>query len=322
MSKYILDFEAPLLEIEQKIDNLKTTSIQTGIDVTNGIQQLEKELKTKGEELYSNLSRWQRVQLARHPKRPHTKEFIKYMVSDWMELHGDRYFADDPAIIAGIGKIDTQRFMIIGQEKGRGTKDKLNRNFGMPRPEGYRKALRLMKLAEKFNIPIITLIDTIGAYPGLGAEERGQAEAIAKNLFEMSVLNVPLIAVVVGEGASGGALGIGVCDRILCLENTWYSVISPEGCASILFRDSGRAEEAANSMKVTAQDLLELEIADTIIPEPNGGAHIDYENTAKSVKEYILKEYQYLKTLNSERLLAERMKKFEKIGRWEILENE
>ena len=262
------------------------------------------------------------MQLARHPKRPHTKEFIKYMVSDWMELHGDRYFADDPAIIAGIGKIDTQRFMIIGQEKGRGTKDKLNRNFGMPRPEGYRKALRLMKLAEKFNIPIITLIDTIGAYPGLGAEERGQAEAIAKNLFEMSVLNVPLIAVVVGEGASGGALGIGVCDRILCLENTWYSVISPEGCASILFRDSGRAEEAANSMKVTAQDLLELEIADTIIPEPNGGAHIDYENTAKSVKEYILKEYQYLKTLNSERLLAERMKKFEKIGRWEILENE
>jgi acetyl-CoA carboxylase carboxyl transferase subunit alpha len=322
MSKYILDFEAPLHEIELKIENLKSTSIQTGIDVSDGIRQLENELSEKGEKLYSHLTRWQRVQLARHPKRPHSIDFIKLMTTDWMELHGDRYYSDDAAIVAGIGKLDSQRFMIIGQEKGRGTKDKLNRNFGMPRPEGYRKAIRLMKLAEKFKIPVLTLIDTIGAYPGLGAEERGQAEAIAKNLFEMSTLRIPLIAVVIGEGASGGALGIGVCDRIMCLENTWYSVISPEGCASILFRDSNRAEEAANSMKVTAKDLLDLGIADSIIPEPNGGAHIDQDKTAQVVKEYVLKEYHYLSTLTAEKLIDERTEKFEQMGRWEILANE
>ncbi len=316
MSKYILEFETPLKEIEDKIESLKSTSIKTGVDVTSGISQLEEELKRKKEEIYNNLSRWERVQLARHPKRPYSQDYIDRIADDWLELHGDRYFSDDSAIISGIGKIANESFMIIGQEKGRGTKNKLFRNFGMPRPEGYRKALRLMKLAEKFNTPILTIIDTIGAYPGLGAEERGQAEAIAKNLFEMARLNVPVISVVIGEGASGGALGIGVADKIICFENTWYSVISPEGCASILFRDAGRAAEAADAMKVTAHDLLELEIADKIIPEPGGGAHMDYDGAAKIMKTSVLEELVNLKKMTSEERIQLRMEKFEKMGRW------
>jgi acetyl-CoA carboxylase carboxyl transferase subunit alpha len=316
MSKYILEFETPLKEIEDKIESLKSTSIKTGVDVTSGISQLEEELKRKKEEIYNNLSRWERVQLARHPKRPYSQDYIDRIADDWLELHGDRYFSDDSAIIGGIGKISNEPFMIIGQEKGRGTKNKLFRNFGMPRPEGYRKALRLMKLAEKFNTPILTIIDTIGAYPGLGAEERGQAEAIAKNLFEMARLKVPVISVVIGEGASGGALGIGVADKIICFENTWYSVISPEGCASILFRDAGRAAEAADSMKVTAHDLLELEIADKIIPEPGGGAHMDYDGAAETMKVSVLEELVALKNMTSDERIQLRMEKFEKMGRW------
>ncbi|MBT7377262.1 MAG: acetyl-CoA carboxylase carboxyltransferase subunit alpha [Candidatus Marinimicrobia bacterium] len=319
MSKYILDFEAPLRVLEEKIESLHSTAMKTGVDVTSGIKQLEAELVTKKQAIYENLSRWERVQLARHPKRPYSSDYIERVTEDWIELHGDRYFSDDTAIIGGIGKIGVQSFIIIGQEKGRGTKNKLYRNFGMPRPEGYRKALRLMKMAEKFKIPVLTIIDTIGAYPGLGAEERGQAEAIARNLFEMARLQTPIISIVVGEGASGGALGIGVADRLLCFENTWYSVISPEGCASILFRDATRAPEAADSMKVTAQDLFDFGIADKIISEPNGGAHLDYDAAAVIFKDIVLEEYDLLKHKTNEELIESRMIKFEKMGRWEEL---
>ena len=288
MSNYTLDFESSLKEIEDKIDSIKATGIKTGMDVTDAVTKLEDQLSEEKKILYANLSRWERVQLARHPKRPYSSDYISRITDYWFELHGDRYFSDDPSMVCGIAKIDTLNLMIISQEKGRGTKSKVFRNFGMARPEGYRKALRLMKLAEKYNIPILTLIDTPGAYPGLGAEERGQAEAIARNLFEMAKLKVPIINVVIGEGASGGALGIGVGDKILCFENTWYSVISPEGCATILFRDSSRASEAADSMMVTAKDLEEMGIADAILPEPVGGTHQDYNQAAESLKEAIL----------------------------------
>jgi len=317
MSIYILDFEVPLRELEEKIESLRSTSMKTGVDVTAAIQALEVELVSKKTSIYNNLSRWDRVQLARHPKRPYSSDYIDRVVDEWIELHGDRHFSDDTAIIGGIGKIGGQSFVIIGQEKGRGTKNKLYRNFGMPRPEGYRKALRLMKLADKFNIPVLTIIDTIGAYPGLGAEERGQAEAIAQNLFTMARLCVPIISIVIGEGASGGALGIGLADRILCFENTWYSVISPEGCASILFRDTERAPEAADSMKVTAKDLFELGIADKIIPEPEGGAHLDYDASAVIMKDAVLEEYYILKTKSSRDLINDRIVKYEKMGRWD-----
>ena len=319
MSKYILDFEGPLRKLEEKIESLHSMSMKTGVDVTSSIQQLEVELLAKKTSIYDNLSRWERVQLARHPKRPYSSDYIERIADEWIELHGDRYFSDDTAIIGGIGKISGESFVIIGQEKGRGTKNKVYRNFGMPRPEGYRKALRLMKLAEKFNIPVLTIIDTIGAYPGLGAEERGQAEAIARNLFEMARLNVPIISFVVGEGASGGALGVGVADRLLCFENTWYSVISPEGCASILFRDATRAPEAADSMKVTAQDLFDLGIADKIISEPDGGAHLNYDESAIIMKDVVLEEYAALKTKTNEQLIDDRMEKYEKMGRWDEL---
>jgi len=319
MSKYILDFEGPLQELEEKIESLHSMSMKTGVDVTSSIQQLEVELLAKKTSIYDNLSRWERVQLARHPKRPYSSDYIERITDEWIELHGDRYFSDDTAIIGGIGKISDQSFVIIGQEKGRGTKNKLFRNFGMTRPEGYRKALRLMKLAEKFNIPVLTIIDTIGAYPGLGAEERGQAEAIARNLFEMARLNVPIISFVIGEGASGGALGIGVADRLLCFENTWYSVISPEGCASILFRDASRASEAADSMKVTAQDLFNFGIADKIIPEPDGGAHLNHDEAAIIMKDVVLEEYGALKIKTNKKLIDDRMVKYEKMGRWDEL---
>ena len=285
---YKLDFEAPLKDIQERIDTLKKNSINSGVEVSTTIQKLEDELIHKRNEIYSNLSRWERVQLARHPNRPYSMDYINDITSFWFELHGDKLYADDPAIIGGLAIIDTLKVIIIGQQKGRGTKDKVYRNFGMPKPEGYRKALRLMKFAEKFNLPIITLLDTPGAYPGLGAEERGQGSAIAQNLLEMANLKVPIISIVIGEGASGGALGIGLADKIICLENTWYSVISPEGCASILYHDSTKAEDAADSMKVTSIDLLKMGIADGIIEEPIGGAHNDLFSTGELVKESIL----------------------------------
>ena len=316
MSNYTLDFESSLKEIEDKIDSIKATGIKTGMDVTDAVTKLEDQLSEEKKILYANLSRWERVQLARHPKRPYSSDYISRITDYWFELHGDRYFSDDPSMICGIAKIDTLNLMIISQEKGRGTKSKVFRNFGMARPEGYRKALRLMKLAEKYNIPVLTLIDTPGAYPGLGAEERGQAEAIARNLFEMAKLKVPIINVVIGEGASGGALGIGVGDKILCFENTWYSVISPEGCATILFRDSSRASEAADSMMVTAKDLEEMGIADAILPEPIGGTHQDYNQAAETLKEAILDSFAELIKIDPEKRIENRIEKYEKMGRW------
>ena len=316
MSTFILEFEIPLKEIEDKIDAVKTTGIKTGMDVSEGVRQLEEQLSREKKKIYENLTRWERVQLARHPKRPYSSDYISRITDYWFELHGDRYFSDDPAMICGIAQIDDLKLMIISQEKGRGTKSKVYRNFGMARPEGYRKALRLMKLAEKYNIPILTLIDTPGAYPGIGAEERGQAEAIARNLFEMSKLKVPIVNIVIGEGASGGALGIGVGDKILCFENTWYSVISPEGCASILFRDSSRAAEAADSMMVTAKDLKELGIADIILPEPDGGSHLDYDQSASTLKHAVLDSLTELNEIEPETRILNRIEKYEKMGRW------
>lgn len=316
-SKYILEFEQPLLDIEKRIENLRQTSVNTGVDASTTIKKMEFELVEKRNEIYKNLSRWERVQLARHPKRPYSLDYIRKITSYWFELHGDRNFADDPAIVAGIAVIDTIKVIIIAQEKGRGTKEKVYRNFGMPKPEGYRKALRIMKIAEKFNFPVISLLDTPGAYPGLGAEERGQGQAIANNLIEMSQLKVPIISIVIGEGASGGALGIGLADKIICLENTWYSVISPEGCASILFRDSSRAKEAADAMKVTSYDLLEMGIADEIIKEPNGSAHIDIDATSKVLKETIIRNYTNLKKYKIEDLIEKRIEKYSNIGSYD-----
>ena len=316
--KYIYDFEQSLLELQNRIDELQYTSVKTGVDVTLKLNDLKQELKQKSIDVYTNLDRWQRVQIARHPNRPHAVDYIKLITSYWFEMHGDRNYGDDKSILAGLAKIDDNRVVIIAQEKGRGTKDKLFRNFGMPRPEGYRKALRIMKLAEKYNLPIITLIDTPGAYPGVGAEKRGQAQAIANNLLEMSSMRVPIISIVIGEGASGGALAIGLSDEILCMENIWYSVISPEGCASILYRDSLKNKEAAEAMKVSSIDLNEMGIADGIIKEPLGGAHHDYVESARSLKDSIIQSLLRLKNYSSDELVERRRFKFDKIGSWTI----
>ena len=317
-NKYIYDFEKPLSDIQNKINELRTTSINTGVDITLKINDLEEELQQEAIKIYSSLTRWQKVQLARHPDRLHSKDYIDRITSYWMELHGDRKYADDKAIISGIAKIDNYKVVIIAQEKGRGTKDKVFRNFGMPKPEGYRKALRIMKLSEKHKIPIITLIDTPGAYPGIGAEERGQAQAIADNLFEMSRLEVPIISIVIGEGASGGALAIGLADKILCMENTWYSVISPEGCASILYRDASMSQQAADSMKVTSIDLNEMGIADEIIKEPLGGAHMDASESAENLKNAIISNLEKLNEYSVSELINNRKFKYDKIGSWTI----
>ena len=317
-TKYIYDFEKPLDEIQIKIDELEATSHKTGVDVALKLNDLKEKLNNEAIKIYSNLTRWQKVQLARHPDRPHSIDYINKITNYWFELHGDRNYGDDKSILAGIAKIDNIKVVIIGQEKGRNTKDKMYRNFGMPQPEGYRKALRVMKLGEKYNLPIVTLIDTPGAYPGIGAEERGQAEAIARNLFEMSRLKVPIISVVIGEGASGGALALGLADRILCMENTWYSVISPEGCASILYRDSSMSKEAADSMKVTSIDLHEMGIADEIIKEPLGGAHRNYEKSAENLKNIILNNVNKLSEHSIPTLIKQRKFKYDKIGSWRV----
>ena len=316
-SKYILEFEQPLKDIEDRIENLKLSSLNTGVDVSTTLQKMKYELSEKRKEIYKSLSRWERVQLARHPKRPYSLDYISKITNYWFELHGDRNFSDDPAIVAGIAIIDTIKIVIIAQEKGRGTKEKVFRNFGMPRPEGYRKAMRIMKLAEKFNFPVITLLDTPGAYPGIGAGERGQGQAIAQNLLEMAQLKVPIISIVIGEGASGGALGIGLADKIICLENSWYSVISPEGCASILFRDTGKAKEAADAMKVTSYDLYEMGIADEIVKEPKGSAHIDPDGSADALKQTIIRNYTELKKFDIDELIDKRIEKYNKIGEYD-----
>ena len=318
MAERILDFEKPIVKLENKIEEMKQLSNSSDIDLSKEIEKLDCKLKKQIDRIHKNLTSWQRVQLARHPKRPYFLDYMNEITSEFIELHGDRHYGDDKAIITGLATIGDEKVVIIGQQKGRNTKENLYRNFGMPNPEGYRKALRIMRLAEKFNKPIITFIDTIGAYPGLGAEERGQAEAIAKNLFVMSRLRVPIINIVIGEGASGGALGIG--DIVLLLENTWYSVISPEGCASILFRDASKAPQAAEAMKVTAEYVKELNIADEIIPEPNGGAHRSPKESASNVKNTLLKYLKKLKQIPKDELLRLRLEKLSKIGSWENID--
>ena len=314
MAKTILDFEKPIVELEAKLEEMKKFS--NDLDIEKEIVKIEGKVKSLKESLYKDLTRWQRVQLARHPDRPYTLDYIYEMTSNFIELHGDRHFKDDKAIVGGFALLDEYKVMIIGHQKGRDTKSNLYRNFGMPNPEGYRKALRLMKLAEKFNKPVITMIDTPGAYPGIEAEERGQAEAIARNLFEMSRLRVPIIVVIIGEGASGGALGIGVGDRILMLENCWYSVISPESCSSILWRSWDFKEQAAEALKLTAPDLLEQKLIDRIIPEPLGGAHKDYKESAATVKAAIKEELAQLVKIKPEKLVENRLEKFGKMGEY------
>jgi acetyl-CoA carboxylase carboxyl transferase subunit alpha len=316
MNGQFLDFERPIVELERKIRDMRDFATEERVDFTQEIEALETKLKRLQKEIYSNLTPWQRVQLARHPLRPHSLDYITLMTKDYLELHGDRNFADDKAVVGGFARMDEKSVMVIGQQKGRDTKQKLLRNFGMMHPEGYRKALRLMKLAAKFQKPIIILVDTPGAYPGIGAEERGQAEAIARNLREMSSLPVPIIINIIGEGASGGALGIGVGDKILMLENAWYSVISPEGCAAILWRDSSKAPQAAEALKLTAMDLMQLKVIDKIIPEPLGGAHRDYSGMAKILKEEIFLVLSELETLTPEELVEKRLEKFRKMGEY------
>ncbi len=315
MPNNVLDFEKPIAELERKIVEMR--KYEDNLDIKGEIGSLEEKVIKLKQNIYENLTRWQRVQLARHPERPYTLDYIYMMTDDFVELHGDRLYRDDKAIVGGFAKLDEYKVMIIGQQKGRDTKSNLYRNFGMANPEGYRKALRLMKLAEKFNKPVITLIDTPGAYPGLEAEQNGQAEAIARNLLEMSRLKVPIIVVIIGEGASGGALGLGVGDRILMLENTWYSVISPESCSSILWRSWEYKEQAAEALKLTAPDLLEHKIIDRIIPEPLGGAHKDHKSMAHILKEELIKELAPLVKLKADKLVSGRLEKFAKMGVYE-----
>lgn len=314
-SKYVLEFEKPIIELEEKIEEMRTMSDQLDIDDEIGV--LEEKVERLRTSIFQQLTRWQRVQLARHPERPFTLDYIEKICDEFVELHGDRAFGDDPAIVAGLGRIDGIDIAIIGHQKGHDTKENLKRRFGMPNPEGYRKALRVMKLAEKFELPVVTLIDTPGAYPGIEAEERGQAEAIARNLFEMAGLKTPIVNIVIGEGASGGALGIGMGDRFYMLENTWYSVIAPESCSVILWRSADFKEQAAEALQLTANDLLKLGVSDGIIPEPIGGAHRDIAAAAANVKRQILSALAELRDTPIPSLLAQRAERYRKIGEWE-----
>ena len=310
----MLDFEKPLFEIRNKIDSLKESQEKNEVDLQDEIDMLEASLKRETTKVYTNLKPWDRVQIARLPERPTTLDYIPYIFDSFIELHGDRTYRDDPAMIGGIGYLDGKPVTVIGQQRGKDTKDNIYRNFGMAHPEGYRKALRLMKQAEKFNRPVFTFIDTKGAYPGKAAEERGQSESIAKNLMEMASLTVPVIAIVIGEGGSGGALGIGISNRVLMLENSTYSVISPEGAAALLWKDSNLAQIAAETMKITAHDLLDLGIIDEVINEPLGGAQKDEEAQALSIKKMFLKHLNELKQLTPEELANDRFEKFRQIG--------
>ncbi|QRM87715.1 acetyl-CoA carboxylase carboxyltransferase subunit alpha [Lacinutrix sp. WUR7] len=310
-----LEFELPIKELEDQLQKCQIIGTESDVDVTETCKQIEKKLLETKKDIYKNLTPWQRVQMSRHPNRPYTLDYIKALCGDsFLELHGDRTFKDDKAMIGGLGKIGDQSFMFIGQQKGYNTKTRQYRNFGMANPEGYRKALRLMKSAEKFGIPVVTLLDTPGAYPGLEAEERGQGEAIARNILEMTRLKVPIITIVIGEGASGGALGIGVGNKVLMLENTWYSVISPESCSSILWRSWEYKEQAADALKLTATDMKKLGIVDEIIKEPLGGAHQDREKTFASVSTAILKSFEEFKNLSPKELVNQRMEKYTNIG--------
>ncbi|MGH7689167.1 MAG: acetyl-CoA carboxylase carboxyltransferase subunit alpha [Gemmatimonadaceae bacterium] len=319
MTTASLDFEKPIVEIEKQIEELKRLAGDRQLDVARELAPLEQKLVELREEIYRNLTPWQRVTVARSNKRPFTLDYLRLAFTDFVELHGDRLYREDPAIVGGWARLDGDSVMVIGHQRGRDTKEIVRRNFGMPHPEGYRKALRLMKLAEKFHVPVITFIDTMGAWAGLGAEERGQSEAIARNLFEMSLLQVPIVATVIGEGGSGGALGLGVADRVMMLENSVYSVISVEGCAAILWKDGKSPEmreKAASALKITAPDLYELRIIDEIIPEPPGGAHADYETTAETLKEALLRNLDDLSRLKPDKLVRRRREKFLRMGQY------
>lgn len=319
MIKYYLEFEKPIEELELKIDEMRRISDGKDVNLSGEIKKLEKKVKDLRTDIFSKLTPWQKTLLARHPDRPYTLDYINLMTEEFLELHGDRRFADDKAIIGGLARIKGTPVVIIGHQKGRGTKERIWRNFGQPHPEGYRKALRLMEMAEKFKRPVINLIDTPGAYPGIGAEERGQGEAIASNLMHMSRLRVPIVSVVIGEGGSGGALALSVADRLYMLEHSVYSVISPEGCAAILWRKNGElnAEDfsrASDALKLTAQDLLSFKIIDDIIPEPSGGAHMDIEQTARNISDRVMESIEELKAKTPGKLVEERYKRLKKIG--------
>ena len=310
-----LDFELPLKELKDQLEKFNVIGDESKVDVRDTSKRLKEKIEAKKKEIYSNITPWQRVQLSRHPSRPYTLDYLNFITdNNFLELHGDRNISDDKAMIGGLGKIDDQTFMFIGQQKGNNIKTRQYRNFGMANPEGYRKALRLMRLAEKFNIPIVTMIDTPGAYPGVEAEERGQAEAIARNLYEMFNIKTQIIVIVIGEGASGGALGIGIGDRIMMLENTWYSVISPESCSSILWRSWDYKEEAANVLKLTPKDMKENNLIDKIIKEPLGGAHQNREKVFNTVKKEILSTYNDLKKKKIKNLIDDRLERFTKMG--------
>ncbi len=310
----LLDFEKPIAELEEKLSSMKQLADENNVDVSDAVKSLEDKISNLKKDTFSNLTRWQRVQLSRHAERPYALDYIYAITDDFIELHGDRNVKDDKAMVGGLGTIAGQTFMLIGQQKGRNTKQRQMRNFGMANPEGYRKALRLMKLAEKFDKPIITLIDTPGAYPGIEAEERGQAEAIARNLKEMFGLKVPVICIVIGEGASGGALGIAIGDKVMMLENTWYSVISPENCSTILWRNWEHKEQAAEALKLTAKDMHKFKLIDGIIKEPLGGAHMDTKTMYRTMKREIMKLFKELEQLSPEERIAQRIDKFSRMG--------
>jgi acetyl-CoA carboxylase carboxyl transferase subunit alpha len=311
---YTLEFEKPLQELERQIDDLKRIGTERQIDVDGELRTLQNKLESLREEIYQNLTPIQRVMVARHPRRPYSLDYLSSIFTDFIELHGDRLYRDDPAIVGGWARLDGHSVMVIGHQKGRDTKENLKRNFGMAHPEGYRKALRLMHLGAKFNAPVITLIDTPGAYPGLGAEERGQSEALARNIVEMASLPTPCVAVVIGEGGSGGALALGVADRVLMLENSVYSVISPEGCAAILWKDAGQRERAADALKLTPQDLIRHRVIDEIIPEPVGGAHLDPDATGEALRPVLIRHVSELRKIRPDKLVRRRADKFAGMG--------
>lgn len=310
----MLDFEKPIIELDQKLADMKQFAVENNVDVSEAVKSLEEKISKLKKTTYANLTRWQRVQLSRHPDRPYTLDYIETICDTFIELHGDRGFGDDKAMVGGFGEMGGQSIMFIGQQKGRNTKQRQYRNFGMANPEGYRKALRLMRLAEKFNKPIVTFIDTPGAFPGVEAEERGQGEAIARNLKEMFSLKVPVICIVIGEGASGGALGIAIGDKVFMLENTWYSVISPESCSSILWRSWDYKEQAAEALKLTAKDMHKFGLVDEIIKEPLGGAHTDPVSTAKKIKKTILETLEELQKMDPAERIEKRIEKFSQMG--------
>jgi acetyl-CoA carboxylase carboxyl transferase subunit alpha len=314
MSGTWLDFEKPIVELERRIEDLRGFASSENLEVAEDLKRLERKAERLRREIYSKLTRWQRVKLARHPRRPYTLDYLRLLAPDFMELHGDRRFGDDPAIVSGLAVIEGMPMVIIGHQKGRDTKENIYRNFGMAHPEGYRKALRVMRLGAKLGCPIVTLVDTPGAYPGVGAEERGQSEALARNILEMSHLPVPIVCIVIGEGGSGGALAIAVGDVVLMLENSIYSVITPEGCAAILWKDATRAEQAAEALRLTANDLLELKVIDELIPEPLGGAHRQPEDMARRLQETILRHVRGLVGLPIQELLDRRLEKFLRMG--------